>query len=208
MVILKSQTRVKLTRPQLKTHVRGVQNTQDHFKGPHWTRVLSGSVPRISDARPPATATASCKRAHQTKPFNRAIHTQNMPHSIGHSSTRTHPNRPRTWAGSTGQTRKSTGRARCTHCDSTSTRKQHAHIGRYCSAMRSKRNESRTASHAAPHARIRTAQEHGQTPKGWRERASEARAATAGPGRAPPGEEERIRPANARGAALFMDRMS
>ena len=42
MVILKSQTRVKLTRPQLKTHVRGVQNTQDHFKGPHWTRVLSG----------------------------------------------------------------------------------------------------------------------------------------------------------------------
>ena len=127
------------------------------------------------------------------------IHTQNMPHSIGHSSTRTHPNRPRTWAGSTGQTRKSTGRARCTHCDSTSTRKQHAHIGRYCSAMRSKRNESRTPSHSAPHARIRTAQEHGQTPKGWRERASEARAATAG--RAPPGEEERIRPANARGGA-------
>ena len=122
-----------------------------------------------------------------------------MPHSIGHSSTRTHPNRPRTWAGSTGQTRKSTGRARCTHCDSTSTRKQHAHIGRYCSAMRSKRNESRTPSRAAPHARIRTAQEHGQTPKGWRERASEARAATAG--RAPPGEEERIRPANARGGA-------
>ena len=122
-----------------------------------------------------------------------------MPHSIGHSSTRTHPNRPRTWAGSTGQTRKSTGRARCTHCDSTSTRKQHAHIGRYCSAMRSKLNESRTPSHAAPHARIRTAQEHGQTPKGWRERASEARAATAG--RAPPGEEERIRPANARGGA-------
>ena len=56
MVILKSQTRVKLTRPQLKTHVRGVQNTQDHFKGPHWTRVLSGSVPRISDARPPPQA--------------------------------------------------------------------------------------------------------------------------------------------------------
>jgi hypothetical protein len=79
------------------------------------------------------------------------------------------------------------------HCDtdSTSTRKQHAHIGRYCSAMRSKRNKSRTPSRASPHARIRTAQEHGQTLKGWRERASEARAATAGT-RAPPGEEDRI----------------
>ena len=63
MVILKSQTRVKLTRPQLKTHVRGVQNTQDHFKGPHWTRVLSGSVPRISDARPPPQA-ANAHTAH------------------------------------------------------------------------------------------------------------------------------------------------
>ena len=172
-----------------------IQNTQKHGLTLTWTRepseiAKSGFDHDFADC---AATQATPKRAKKRR------HTQNMLHSIGHSSTRTHPNRPRTWAGSTGQTRKSTGRARCTHCDSTSTRKQHAHIGRYCSAMRSKRNESRTPSHAAPHARIRTAQEHGQTPKGWRERASEARAATAG--RAPPGEEERIRPANARGGA-------
>ena len=39
------------------------QNTQDHFKGPHWTRVLSGSVPRISDARP-RHRKLQCANAH------------------------------------------------------------------------------------------------------------------------------------------------
>ena len=166
------------------------------------SRVLTG--PEFCPDQSHAFLTPDRHRKLQTRTPDKTVqqsdtHAKYPAFHRGHSSTRTHPNRPRTWAGSTGQTRKSTGRARCTHCDSTSTRKQHAHIGRYCSAMRSKRNESRTPSHAAPHARIRTAQEHGQTPKGWRERASEARAATAG--RAPPGEEERIRPANARGGA-------
>ena len=104
MVILKSQTRVKLTRPQLKTHVRGVQNTQDHFKGPHWTRVLSGSVPRISDARPPPQAA-------------------------------------------------------------------NAHTGQNRSTERYTRKICRIPSGTAPHARIRTAQEHGLAPQGKRERA-------------------------------------
>ena len=52
-VILKCQTCVKLTRPQLKTHIWGVQNTQDHFKGPHWMGVLTGSVSCVFDTHTP-----------------------------------------------------------------------------------------------------------------------------------------------------------
>ena len=51
MVILKRQTRVKWTLPPLTTYVWGVQNTQDHFMGPHWTKVLPGSDTRISERR-------------------------------------------------------------------------------------------------------------------------------------------------------------
>ena len=61
MVILKNQTRVELTLPPLVTSVRGVQNTQDHFMGPHWTRILPGSVPAPTQferhMRPQATNT-------------------------------------------------------------------------------------------------------------------------------------------------------
>jgi hypothetical protein len=68
---LKSQTRVKLTRPQLKTHVRGVQNTQvprslqalkhqGSSVDPSSDRCHRGSrsVPRMSDARPPPDSRA------------------------------------------------------------------------------------------------------------------------------------------------------
>ena len=92
MVIMKSQTRVKLTIDHSLKQMSGVSKTPKIT-----SRVLTGPefCPDQSHAfltRP--TATASCKRAHRTKLFNRAIQTQNMPHSIGHSSTRTHPNRP------------------------------------------------------------------------------------------------------------------
>jgi hypothetical protein len=72
------------------------------------TTLRSGFSYSTSLSRAPcatAMATASNRRAPRTPAFNNASEPPHIPHTIVCSSARTHPNRPRSWADSTGDQR-------------------------------------------------------------------------------------------------------
>ena len=108
MVILKRRARSKLTLLPLRTCVWGVQNAQDHDLGLHWT----GEPAR--DSRE-----ISCILRHESNAHIRRPRSMQRPkrtvcwllHTIVRISTRTHQIRPKSWAGSTGLTNASIGRA-------------------------------------------------------------------------------------------------
>ena len=69
---------------------RGVQNTQDHFMGPYWTKVLPVSVPRISErhvrpqainAHPGSPPPRSRERPMDRRPNHKTCHTPLRPRS-------------------------------------------------------------------------------------------------------------------------------
>ena len=102
MVILKSQTHVELTLPPLVISVRGVQNTQDHFMGPHWTKVLPGSVPRISErhVRPQATNAHLGRPRFRSRPNHKPCHTPSRAPPHEHIRTvKDHELAPQGWRG-------------------------------------------------------------------------------------------------------------
>jgi hypothetical protein len=91
--------------------------------GPHWTKVLPVSVPRI------LSATCDCKQQTRTSdarvPEN--VRNTNMAYTIAPISARTHPNRPRPSAGSTGLARTCIRRATSNHRTATARHSSHKH---------------------------------------------------------------------------------
>ena len=108
-----------MTLPPLITCVWGVQNTQEHVLRPKWTKVLARDS-RINLRHTDDTR----KHTRPTTAFHTTAKSRNMLHATAISSPRTHPNRPRSWAGSMELTRnelasahRRSHRAPCSHAD-------------------------------------------------------------------------------------------
>ena len=83
----------------------------EHLRSSSSSKVDAHTTLRAVSAIPAPRATASNRRAPRTPAFNNASEPPHIPHTIACSSARTHPNRPRSWADSTGPMRTSIQRA-------------------------------------------------------------------------------------------------